>query len=371
MQGGVGDFTFEVAQAAQALGHTVAILTSTAVGAQSSAIPVQRIASPNWTRQDVGKVSAAANAFDMVNIQYQAAAFGPMRLPIHALPKRLNTPNVITFHDLRVPYLFPKAGPLRKRTLYQMAQQSNGVITTNPQDYAELQPNTRIKHLVDIPIGSNIPCDPPPQYAPQTWRANHNITPETLLVGYFGFLNETKGGETLLRGIAQLVAQGIRVKLLLIGGETGSSDTANNADYNTYLNQLAGQLGIQDHVIRTGFLAQQATSAALLACDVMAMPYRDGASFRRGTFMACLNHAKPTITTQPQVPLPQLQHGNNSYLIPVDDHQALSQALLTLQADPALREKLGTGAQTLSANFTWDKIAERTVAFFDTVLATS
>src|SRR5438105_13054936 len=55
----------------------------------------------------------------VVHVQYQAAAFG-MTLPVHLLPRyfRRRAPGrkvFVTFHDLKVPYLFPKAGRLRWR----------------------------------------------------------------------------------------------------------------------------------------------------------------------------------------------------------------------------------------------------------------
>jgi glycosyltransferase involved in cell wall biosynthesis len=101
---------------------------------------------------------------------------------------------------------------------------------------------------------------------------------------------------------------------------------------------------------------------------MMAMPYEDGASFRRGTFMACLAHGMPTITTQPSVPLAQLKHGENIYLIPTRDANALAKAIMILQNDSSLREKIAKSALVLSEEFAWDKIAKRTGEFFETVL---
>jgi glycosyltransferase involved in cell wall biosynthesis len=102
---------------------------------------------------------------------------------------------------------------------------------------------------------------------------------------------------------------------------------------------------------------------------MMAMPYEDGASFRRGTFMACLAHGMPTITTQPAVPLAQLKHEENIYLIPPHNAQALTEAIITLQNDSTLRERIAHGSLELSDEFTWDKIAKRTTNFFETLLS--
>ena len=41
-----------------------------------------------------------------------------------------------TFHDLRPPYLFPKAGPLRDYVTHRLARASDAVIGTNGSDVA-------------------------------------------------------------------------------------------------------------------------------------------------------------------------------------------------------------------------------------------
>ena len=76
---------------------------------------------------------------DVVNLQYQAAAY-QMHGAINLLPSQLakHTRTVVTFHDLRVPYLFPKAGPLRWQAVLHMARSVHHVIVTNAEDEATL-----------------------------------------------------------------------------------------------------------------------------------------------------------------------------------------------------------------------------------------
>ncbi|MEK7328648.1 MAG: glycosyltransferase family 4 protein, partial [Chloroflexota bacterium] len=304
----------------------------------------------------------------------QAAAY-VMIPPIHFLPNAAGLPSVVTFHDLRVPYLFPKAGRLRRDAVNTLARSASGVIVTNPEDRLALERDSRIKHLAEIPIGSNITAEISNLKIPGTarqmhaksqlanYRQKYGLGPDEVVVGYFGFLNASKGGETLFRALAQLP----NYKLLLIGGRTGASDPT-NATYAAELDALAIQLGIANRIICTGYLPLAETSAALLACDLMAMPYVDGASFRRGTFMACLAHGLPTITTRPAVPLPQLRDGENIRLVPPEDPAALAAAIRELAANSALRARIAAGALAIADQFTWDKIATQTAAFFGKIL---
>ncbi len=94
------------------------------------------------------------------------------------------------------------------------------------------------------------------------------------------------------------------------------------------------------------------------------MPYHDGASLRRGTLMAGLAHGRPLITTHPTHPLPELRHGENVWLVPPADAAALGEAIRQLGGDASLRAQLGTAAQLLAEQFTWDKIAAQTAVFF-------
>ena len=65
---------------------------------------------------------------DVVHIQYQSAAYGCIGA-VNFLPWRLRLarpgPALTTFHDLRLPYLFPKAGPLRWQAVLALARGSD------------------------------------------------------------------------------------------------------------------------------------------------------------------------------------------------------------------------------------------------------
>jgi glycosyltransferase involved in cell wall biosynthesis len=336
MQGGVGDFSRELALALAGLGNEVHVIAHRQARAETplKLHPMVETWGPG-TLLAVRRL-ARALSLDLINIQYQAAAYG-MTAPIHFLPRAAGLPAVVTFHDLRVPYLFPKAGPLRRAAVNFMARSASGVIGTNPEDRLALAGDSGVRQLAEVPIGSNIiPSATHYGARLQQHAARWGLADAGTVVGYFG-------------------------------GRAGSSDPT-DLDYAADLDSLADQLGIADRIVRTGFLPPRETSEAFLACDLMAMPYVDGASFRRGTFLACLAHGMPTIATRPAVPLPQLRDGENIRLVPPEDAAALVAAIAQLSADPVLRTRLSAGATKLADQFTWDKIAKQTAAFFQKLL---
>lgn len=378
MEGGVGAFTRELARALNDLNHEIHVITGREARPKDAPRTLSRVFEPidlgyaqlharidRWRWPSVAPIVDATLRYelDVVNIQYQAAAYNMNSAMINLLPWRLRgvTATVVTFHDLRVPYLFPKSGPLRRAAVRFMARRAQGAIATNGDDYETLR-SWRIEpeRLRQIPIGSNITTYTPNHIEIAEVRDDLKLATADCLLGYFGFLNASKGADTLLRALARLDA---RYHLVFIGGQTGASDSTNET-FLAQMRDLIADLGLSERVHWTGFLSDVRVSAHLHAADVIVMPYRDGVSLRRGTLMAALAHGRPIISTTPQKSTAELVHGENIWLAPPDDDAALAEAIATLAADPALRQRLAAGAADVGRLFTWDQIAAQTAAFY-------
>lgn len=378
MEGGVGAFTNELAIALSGLGHEIHIITDRRARPADAQRDFWNPRDPHqlthvqlhprvnrWWWSAVGTVVDVVLRYelDIVNIQYQAAAYD-MHVPaVNFLPWRLRglAPLVVTFHDLRHPYLFPKAGRLRDWVVDHLARSAEGVVATNKADYERLLALGVVPDRVrQIPIGSNVTAHQPSPSQVEAVRAGLGLTGEDCLLGYFGFINPSKGPDILVRLLAEL-EQGYQ--LVFIGGRVGSSDATNRA-YLADVEDLIKELGLADRVHWSGFLEEVELSAYLNACDIMVMPYRDGVSLRRGTLMAILAHGRPLITTRPLMNETYLVHGQNVWLTTVDDLPALSDSIRKLARDKPLCDKLGHGAKEISTQFDWTRIAAQTASFY-------
>jgi glycosyltransferase involved in cell wall biosynthesis len=372
MQGGVGDYTREIGLALRDLDCEVHVATSIHAGPAPGLAVHPVVARWNWGCWGTLLGLVRGLQPDVVHIQYQAAAYA-MHPAINFFPRRLRRiadrpRTLVTFHDLKVPYLFPKAGRVRRWAVMELARRCDAAIATNREDLEGLQHEMGSTPVL-IPIGSNIAPSPPPAYDRAAWRARWGAGAGDLLLCFFGFINDRKGVDTLLHALKLLVADPqarTRPLLLFIGGQTGDSDPT-NVEYLVRMRSLVIELGLGEHVLWTGYVPPEEVSANFLAADLCVLPFRDGVSFLHGTFHAALAHGLPIIATQPRLALPELVDGGNVLFVPRGDPQALAEAIVRLAVAPDLRRALGKGAQALAQEFRWEKIAADTLALYRTL----
>lgn len=368
MRGGVGDYSQALAEALRSAGHAVAILTDRRAAEPDGAAAASLNAAIrrwHWPSLLTMRRWAKRERLDIINLQFETAAYG-MSAAIHALPWVLGVPLVTTFHDLRAPYLFPKAGRLRDQALWWLVRGSAGVIVTDAADGDRLRDQVPGRAVRVIPIGSNIPTTPPPGFNRQQWRHDHAVNDAALLIGYFGFMNASKGIEALVDGLAQAVSHGLDGQLVLIGGGVTESDPGAAAYTTAIRSRLAGA-GLTARTHWTGFVAPDQVSGWLLACDVVALPFSDGLSLRRGSFLAALAHGCTILTTRPSAPIDGLDSA--AAWVTAGDVAGIADQLTALAADPERRAALGIAAAQFAERFTWPTIAAQTVAFYAECLA--
>lgn len=367
MQGGIGAHCRELARALTDLGHSVAIYTDERGLSDDSRVRLTADAH-GWGWRSFGAINAWAKRenLQVVNLHYQTAMY-QMSPFVHFLPDRVHVaPMVTTFHDLRFPYLFPKAGKVRTWIVNRLARASAGVISTNHEDAVNLTQICPDVPLKLIPIGSSIRTDLPYGFDAAAWRAERNATAQDFVIAHFGFMNHSKGVEVLLHAMADLRRDGLPVKLWMIGGRTGTSDPTNTA-FAAGIDALIDSLGLSEAIYWSGFVDDAAASGYLTAADVVALPFLDGASYRRSSLMAVIAHGCATVTTTPPVTIPAFKAGENLALVPPNDVAALTDALRVLAENPAERDRLRAGACDLRRLFDWAHIARANAECFSQI----
>lgn len=347
MRGGISTQTRLLAEKLAQQGHDVFVFSSAGASEQVTGVHLTADVT-RWGISAVQRVRAWAqqHQLDVVNMHYQTAAYG-MSPFVHFLPDALPVPFVTTFHDLRFPYLFPKAGALRTWIVMRLARASTGVVATNQEDLMRLSfhPCTAL-----IPIGSNALA-----LAPSGVNAREFVgaAPDDFVLAFFGFVNRTKGLEDLLRAMDDLRERGIAARLLMVGEKLGSSDPTNAA----YAAEIDAQIATAGVDVRwTGYVHDADLHAYLTTADAVVMPFRDGASYRRSSMIIAVHYGAAIVTTTPAVGIPAFRHGENLLLVPPGDVQALTETLAHLYNKPSLNRALRTGALALAETFSWANI---------------
>jgi glycosyltransferase involved in cell wall biosynthesis len=164
-------------------------------------------------------------------------------------------------------------------------------------------------------------------------RSSHGVSRDDFSVGYVGRLSVEKGLTHLLTACAQLLRDGMPLRVLIVG------DGPQRAE----LEQLSLALGLGDRVVFAGF---QEDIAEWIPCmDVFVLP-----SLTEGTPISLLEamaYGVPVIASAvggvPQV----IQHGETGILVSPGRPEEIGNGILAMFRDPETRHKLAQNAGVL------------------------
>ncbi len=156
------------------------------------------------------------------------------------------------------------------------------------------------------------------------------------VVLYGGRLDHRKGAEHLIRAMGQVKAKAPNAVLLVVGsGMDGYEQT---------MLKLAGELGIGDSIVSTGWLDQDAMRVAYSAADVICTPSLIYESFGLINAEGML-FGKPAVTAFFGGPKDVVEDGVSGIHVNPLDVDSLAAALSRLLVDDALRERMGRAAR--------------------------
>lgn len=352
---GVADYTRLLAGKLLDRGVDVRIVTTQGRDAAADPdVPAAPIA-PDWT---IGGARVLARQLrergaEIVHIQFPTGPYHG-HLGVNVLPMllRSNRPGVVTtLHE----YCMAPPGGRVKQLLNVWF--SDEVIVTNDYDQDLLARWRRARPVRVIPIGSNIrPCGSADEGRAILRSAGAPDGSRALV--YFGFARPGKGIETAVRALQALPEE---VVLIIASGDP-------SAVYRDSLAHMSEELGVSGRIIWTGFQDERGVSSILSASDVAVLPFEDGASFRRGTLLAALEHGLPVVTTRSSRTPAGLVHGRNALLAAPGDAASTAGLVTDVLGSPDFARTLSEGAVALAQQFSWDTIADRTVEVYSKVL---
>ncbi|MBE0644690.1 MAG: glycosyltransferase family 4 protein [Bacteroidetes bacterium] len=174
-------------------------------------------------------------------------------------------------------------------------------------------------------------------------RAALQLPQDVFLAGVVGRLDRGKGQEYLIRAAANLRADGVDLHLLLVGEETRGE----HQGYGHELHMLVKELHLGDRVHFLGFI--QDASVAYAAMDVFTLT-SISETYGMVTIEA-MAAGCPVIATNGGGTPDLVGGGDTVLLIPPANTNALAEALLRIQQDPALASQLRTSGRAYALRY--------------------
>jgi len=182
-------------------------------------------------------------------------------------------------------------------------------------------------------------------------RARWGVTDETVVLGSVGVLLPDKGHELLIRALALLRAEFPDCKLLLAGA--GPSRVT--------LEQLAGELGVNEMVIFAGFVADIET--VYTALDVFLFP-----SFFEGlgtSLLAAMSYELPSVAFNCCAFGEIIENGKSGLLVETGNVEEIVKAVSQLLRDKDFARALGrAGRARIAELFSSERMVEETLALY-------
>jgi glycosyltransferase involved in cell wall biosynthesis len=179
------------------------------------------------------------------------------------------------------------------------------------------------------------------------FREKHGLV-DRQLIAIAGRLHEQKGVLQLFQMLRALAPEFPRLRLLVMG---------HRQVYDEQFAAAAGELGIADRVVPTGWLDGDELACAYAAADVFVTP-----SICFDTFglvnLEAMEHGKPVVATafggSPEV----VEHGVTGFIANPFDTAAFAGRIAELLRDPGLARRLGAaGRERAGRNFAIERLA--------------
>ena len=348
--GGVSDYAARLA--GELVRHTpVQLITSPGTHPPSAPITVQHVA--DW--QDEAALFAQLDSlpgetallWEYVPHMYGRGGVAPAvpRL-VRRLATRKHNSQTITAHEIAAPWSW-----LPNRAWYAWAHRqqwqeivswADAVVTSTEvwRDEWQARLPQHGSKFSYAASPSTIPVAP--VELRRAWRRQRGWEENTLVLGWFGTASAAKQLDWVLAAQKCAQAIGRPVALILIGK---AEDIA-----------VAQKSAL---IQSTGYVEAAAVSQVLQSIDLLLLPFIDGVSERRTSFMAGLAHGTPIATTCGHNTGPTLRQADICSLAPSNDPAVFFQQVTKLLAEPAARRDLGErGRAYYHAHYDWSLVAQ-------------
>ncbi|MEN0102142.1 MAG: glycosyltransferase [Curtobacterium sp.] len=210
-----------------------------------------------------------------------------------------------------------------------------------------------------VPCGVDVERFRPTGPVEQRGRAFRVLTASRLV--------RRKGVGTTIAALAQLVADGRDVELVVVGGAgTAGADLPDDPEYQR-LDTLARQLGVRDHVSFRGQLGQDDMPSVYRSADVVVCaPWYEPFGIVPLEAMAC---GRPVVASRVGGLIDTVVEDSTGLHVPPRDEDAVAAAVAALLDDPDRAAAYGSaGRERVETRYAWTKVAADTERVYERLI---
>jgi glycosyltransferase involved in cell wall biosynthesis len=298
--------------------------------------------------------------FEQISFPRACRRLDLAHVPYFASPLFPTVPTVVTVHDL-IPLIVPAyRGSLLVRLYTRLvaaaARKAEAIITVSQASEQDIVRHLHIPperiHVTYEAAGETFqPVEDEAQLA--AVRQKYALPKRYLL--YLGGFDQRKNVSTVVRAFALLINRQPQARLVIAGKLPGRASPMFLAPC-----CLVEELGVEERVIFTGWVAEEDKPALLSGATAFVFPsLYEGFGLPPLEAMAC---GTPAIASN-RSSLPEVV-GEGGILVKPTDVEALAEAMESLLVDDALRAELRRRALAQAAKFSWKQTALETLAVY-------
>ena len=315
---------------------------------------------------------------DLVHIQHEFSFWGfpmPGRSTFAEFRQLIRRPVVLTAHTtLPLRAIFPTArerNPWRwlkkKRLVSNRAYRESVEVMTFDNEativHTDAAHEEFVRRGVDperlfvVPMG--IPAPVPSPSEGEAFRDRYGLHGKRLLT-LFGYITPNKGYELVAEVLSTLPAD---VMFVIAGGARRPLEE----QYVDYLRRYLRDRGVENRVVITGYLADEAVAGAMQAADIAVVPHTQATNSYSVTLP--VSHGRPVLASDLACFREMAERGDCVALFRSGDQNDFRRNLVALLADSERRRELSANALRYTERFSWPNVAAMTRNLYQTVLA--
>ncbi|MCX5884006.1 MAG: glycosyltransferase family 4 protein [Deltaproteobacteria bacterium] len=238
-------------------------------------------------------------------------------------------------------------GPLQARLFILLerwtASITDAIVTLTPQEKRDhLRFRIAPERIFSV-IHSGVDLAPFLTGLPQAEaRSLLGIPQGETVIGTVGRLTAVKGQEVLIRAACELLRRGERIFIVLLG----------EGELRRELEALTLQLGIADKVRFLGWRTDVAH--VLAACDIFCLPSRNEGMGK--ALVEAMATGLPVVASDIGGMKDIVRPGENGFIVPIGDVQALAKAIARLCHDPEMRRRMGEAGRRMAPRYSSEEM---------------